>query len=77
VAEAVDEAAEDAGNENKLKKGLDGPLKCVRDATKKLSDAIDAYREVGASEDFEDTRFRELLSSLTTTYDALREEVGN
>jgi hypothetical protein len=76
VAEAVDEAAEDASAGARVRNSLDGPLKLVRDATKKLEDAIEAYREVHGSPDFQHARFQELLKPLETSYDAFRQEVA-
>jgi hypothetical protein len=75
VAEAVDEAAEDASTGTRLKKSLDGPIKLVREATKRLDDAIEAYRQVHASPDFQHARFEELLNALGVSHDALRREV--
>jgi hypothetical protein len=76
VAEAIDEAAEDAGTDTKVKQSLDGPIKAVRDATKKINLAIESYREVSSSAEFDQGKFNELMGTLKTSYDALDKEVN-
>lgn len=77
IAEAMDETAEDESTDDKLKKGLDGPLKALRIAIQKIDLTIEAYREVRANPDFDRVELGRLLKALDVSHEALRREIGD
>lgn len=75
IADAVDKAASAAKDAADLKKKIDGPRKLLAEATGKVNDAIDAYRDNHKRVGFDTAAFQKAHSELKLAMEALKSQV--
>lgn len=75
IAEAIDQAAEDAKSQTEAEKSLGGPAKMLDDARRNVDRARIAYAKIATHKEFDAKQFTDELNRLALAVEAVRAEV--